>query len=232
MWSPSFQQNTANAELQRVAAFSFLAAMTFLGRGTCKIFLCTKNAILAGRLEIIMCRSQILEAEILIGTWFPDKIHSLRTTGERASMTSGNLLVGPTHAFAPSSSTPSRIKTIFDVCKEKLTHAKGLRGLIKRFIRQKILLYLIPKLLSIIHNSRLQENYAIDTRLLPDSKGKQKDILLPKSLDIYRPKRHRTIFNKFQLNELRKEFHRNPYLIGEKRSLLAKKLHLTDIQQN
>lgn len=46
--------------VQRVAAFSFLAAMTFLGRGTCKIFLCTKNAILAGRLEIIMCRSQIL----------------------------------------------------------------------------------------------------------------------------------------------------------------------------
>lgn len=55
-------------------------------------------------------------------------------------------------------------------------------------------------------------------------------MLFPKALDLYRPKRPRTMFTSQQITELEKEFRRNPYLIGDKRIKLAEKLNLTDMQ--
>ncbi|VDK72072.1 unnamed protein product [Anisakis simplex] len=63
-----------------------------------------------------------------------------------------------------------------------------------------------------------------------DSKGEVREMLFPKALDLYRPKRPRTTFSTYQLNELEKEYEQNPYLIGEDRVKLADKLKLTDTQ--
>ncbi|VDN32141.1 unnamed protein product [Gongylonema pulchrum] len=63
-----------------------------------------------------------------------------------------------------------------------------------------------------------------------DSKGEVKEMLFPKALDLFRPKRPRTTFTSQQLAELEQEFLRNPYLTGDERTKLAEKLHLSDTQ--
>ena len=63
-----------------------------------------------------------------------------------------------------------------------------------------------------------------------DSKGGEKILLLPKALDLDRPKRTRTAFAKWQLDGLERAFELNPYLVGEQRSALAKRLALSETQ--
>uniref|UniRef100_A0A914QGX4 Homeobox domain-containing protein n=2 Tax=Panagrolaimus TaxID=55784 RepID=A0A914QGX4_9BILA len=60
--------------------------------------------------------------------------------------------------------------------------------------------------------------------------GSIKKLIFPKALDLNRPKRPRTTFSKEQLIILKREFDRNPYLIGKERKELAKKLELTETQ--
>uniref|UniRef100_A0A914YZN9 Homeobox domain-containing protein n=1 Tax=Panagrolaimus superbus TaxID=310955 RepID=A0A914YZN9_9BILA len=60
--------------------------------------------------------------------------------------------------------------------------------------------------------------------------GSIKKLIFPKALDLNRPKRPRTTFSKEQLIILKREFDRNPYLIGQERKELAKKLELTETQ--
>ena len=58
----------------------------------------------------------------------------------------------------------------------------------------------------------------------------EKILLLPKALDLDRPKRSRTAFAKWQLDALETHFGTNPYLIGEQRTQLAKRLGLSETQ--
>ena len=64
----------------------------------------------------------------------------------------------------------------------------------------------------------------------PDSKGMEKILLLPKALDLDRPKRSRTAFAKWQLDALETTFRHNPYLVGEQRTSLARRLALSETQ--
>lgn len=57
-----------------------------------------------------------------------------------------------------------------------------------------------------------------------------KILLLPKALDLDRPKRTRTAFAKWQLDALERAFELNPYLVGEQRTALAKRLALSETQ--
>ena len=63
-----------------------------------------------------------------------------------------------------------------------------------------------------------------------DSKGMEKILLLPKALDLDRPKRSRTAFAKWQLDALETTFRLNPYLVGEQRTSLARRLALSETQ--
>jgi hypothetical protein len=56
--------------------------------------------------------------------------------------------------------------------------------------------------------------------------------LLPKALDLDRPKRSRTAFAKWQLDALETTFCSHPYLVGEQRTLLARRLGLSETQVN
>ena len=58
----------------------------------------------------------------------------------------------------------------------------------------------------------------------------EKILLLPKALDLDRPKRSRTAFAKWQLDALETHFGSNPYLIGQQRTQLAKRLGLSETQ--
>lgn len=60
--------------------------------------------------------------------------------------------------------------------------------------------------------------------------GSVKELIFPKALDLNRPKRPRTTFSDDQLKILKKEFDKNPYLIGKERQKLAKELGLTETQ--
>ena len=60
--------------------------------------------------------------------------------------------------------------------------------------------------------------------------GSIKELVFPKALDLNRPKRPRTTFSDDQLRILKKEFEKNPYLVGKERQKLAKELHLTETQ--
>ncbi|RWS23282.1 ventral anterior homeobox 2b-like protein, partial [Leptotrombidium deliense] len=62
------------------------------------------------------------------------------------------------------------------------------------------------------------------------SNGDEKQILLPKKLDLERPKRLRTTFTSNQLQTLEDVFARNRYLSAKEKKELSSKLKLTETQ--
>ena len=66
--------------------------------------------------------------------------------------------------------------------------------------------------------------------LYADAHGHKKELVFPRALDLARPKRARTQFSAQQLDGLEREFVRNPYLVGDERTLLASRLQLTETQ--
>ncbi|KAL3307883.1 Ventral anterior homeobox 1 [Cichlidogyrus casuarinus] len=60
--------------------------------------------------------------------------------------------------------------------------------------------------------------------------GLVKELIYPKALDLFRPKRSRTTFSSYQLDQLEKSFKTNKYLVGKERSDLAERLQLTEMQ--
>ncbi|XP_011856535.1 PREDICTED: ventral anterior homeobox 1 [Mandrillus leucophaeus] len=78
-----------------------------------------------------------------------------------------------------------------------------------------------------------------DGRVLPadispslDAKGSIREIILPKGLDLDRPKRTRTSFTAEQLYRLEMEFQRCQYVVGRERTELARQLNLSETQAN
>ncbi|NXA00539.1 VAX2A protein, partial [Nesospiza acunhae] len=66
--------------------------------------------------------------------------------------------------------------------------------------------------------------------LLTDAKGTIREIVLPKGLDLDRPKRTRTSFTAEQLYRLELEFQRCQYVVGRERTELARQLNLSEMQ--
>ncbi|EPY82191.1 hypothetical protein CB1_000678006 [Camelus ferus] len=66
--------------------------------------------------------------------------------------------------------------------------------------------------------------------LLQDAKGSIREIILPKGLDLDRPKRTRTSFTAEQLYRLEMEFQRCQYVVGRERTELARQLNLSETQ--
>ncbi|XP_061601597.1 ventral anterior homeobox 1 [Cololabis saira] len=66
--------------------------------------------------------------------------------------------------------------------------------------------------------------------LVRDAKGSIREIILPKGLDLDRPKRTRTSFTAEQLYRLEMEFHRCQYVVGRERTELARQLNLSETQ--
>ncbi|XP_008823003.1 ventral anterior homeobox 2 [Nannospalax galili] len=66
--------------------------------------------------------------------------------------------------------------------------------------------------------------------LVRDAKGTIREIVLPRGLDLDRPKRTRTSFTAEQLYRLEMEFQRCQYVVGRERSELARQLNLTETQ--
>ncbi|XP_033870632.1 ventral anterior homeobox 2 [Acipenser ruthenus] len=66
--------------------------------------------------------------------------------------------------------------------------------------------------------------------LVRDAKGTIREIVLPKGLDLDRPKRTRTSFTAEQLYRLELEFHRCQYVVGRERTELARQLNLSETQ--
>ncbi|XP_015479173.1 ventral anterior homeobox 2b, partial [Parus major] len=64
----------------------------------------------------------------------------------------------------------------------------------------------------------------------PDAKGTIREIVLPKGLDLDRPKRTRTSFTAEQLYRLELEFQRCQYVVGRERTELARQLNLSETQ--
>uniref|UniRef100_A0A7E4VRY0 Homeobox domain-containing protein n=1 Tax=Panagrellus redivivus TaxID=6233 RepID=A0A7E4VRY0_PANRE len=60
--------------------------------------------------------------------------------------------------------------------------------------------------------------------------GTIKELIFPKALDLNRPKRPRTTFSDEQLEILKREFEKNPYLVGKERLKLAQELNLSETQ--
>ncbi|NXF68051.1 VAX1 protein, partial [Ciccaba nigrolineata] len=65
---------------------------------------------------------------------------------------------------------------------------------------------------------------------LEDAKGSIREIILPKGLDLDRPKRTRTSFTAEQLYRLEMEFQRCQYVVGRERTELARQLNLSETQ--
>uniref|UniRef100_A0A6I8N8V2 Ventral anterior homeobox 2 n=1 Tax=Ornithorhynchus anatinus TaxID=9258 RepID=A0A6I8N8V2_ORNAN len=65
---------------------------------------------------------------------------------------------------------------------------------------------------------------------LLDAKGTIREIVLPKGLDLDRPKRTRTSFTAEQLYRLEMEFQRCQYVVGRERTELARQLNLSETQ--
>lgn len=65
---------------------------------------------------------------------------------------------------------------------------------------------------------------------MPDAKGSIREIILPKGLDLDRPKRTRTSFTAEQLYRLEMEFQRCQYVVGRERTELARQLNLSETQ--
>uniref|UniRef100_A0A3Q4AWU3 Homeobox domain-containing protein n=1 Tax=Mola mola TaxID=94237 RepID=A0A3Q4AWU3_MOLML len=66
--------------------------------------------------------------------------------------------------------------------------------------------------------------------LVRDAKGSIREIVLPKGLDLDRPKRTRTSFTAEQLYRLEMEFQRCQYVVGRERTELARQLNLSETQ--
>ncbi|XP_006862974.1 PREDICTED: ventral anterior homeobox 2 [Chrysochloris asiatica] len=66
--------------------------------------------------------------------------------------------------------------------------------------------------------------------LIRDAKGTIREIVLPKGLDLDRPKRTRTSFTAEQLYRLEVEFQRCQYVVGHERTELARQLNLSETQ--
>ncbi|XP_016057989.1 PREDICTED: ventral anterior homeobox 2-like [Miniopterus natalensis] len=66
--------------------------------------------------------------------------------------------------------------------------------------------------------------------LVRDAKGTIREIVLPKGLDLDRPKRTRTSFTAEQLYRLEMEFQRCQYVVGRERTELAHQLNLSETQ--
>ncbi|PNJ65483.1 ventral anterior homeobox 1 isoform X2 [Pongo pygmaeus] len=66
--------------------------------------------------------------------------------------------------------------------------------------------------------------------LVRDAKGSIREIILPKGLDLDRPKRTRTSFTAEQLYRLEMEFQRCQYVVGRERTELARQLNLSETQ--
>ncbi|XP_033694470.1 ventral anterior homeobox 2 [Tursiops truncatus] len=66
--------------------------------------------------------------------------------------------------------------------------------------------------------------------LVRDAKGTIREIVLPKGLDLDRPKRSRTSFTAEQLYRLEMEFQRCQYVVGRERTELAHQLNLSETQ--
>ncbi|XP_028821230.1 ventral anterior homeobox 2 [Denticeps clupeoides] len=66
--------------------------------------------------------------------------------------------------------------------------------------------------------------------LVRDAKGTIREIVLPRGLDLDRPKRTRTSFTAEQLYRLELEFTRCQYVVGRERTELARQLHLSETQ--
>ncbi|XP_056148337.1 ventral anterior homeobox 1 [Lampris incognitus] len=66
--------------------------------------------------------------------------------------------------------------------------------------------------------------------LVRDAKGSIREIILPKGLDLDRPKRTRTSFTAEQLYRLEMEFQRCQYVVGRERTELARQLSLSETQ--
>ncbi|XP_071609200.1 ventral anterior homeobox 2 isoform X7 [Heliangelus exortis] len=67
--------------------------------------------------------------------------------------------------------------------------------------------------------------------LVRDAKGTIREIVLPKGLDLDRPKRTRTSFTAEQLYRLELEFQRCQYVVGRERTELARQLSLSETQR-
>nr|XP_045225061.1 ventral anterior homeobox 2 isoform X1 [Macaca fascicularis] len=65
---------------------------------------------------------------------------------------------------------------------------------------------------------------------ITDAKGTIREIVLPKGLDLDRPKRTRTSFTAEQLYRLEMEFQRCQYVVGRERTELARQLNLSETQ--
>ncbi|KAB0380055.1 hypothetical protein FD755_007839 [Muntiacus reevesi] len=63
------------------------------------------------------------------------------------------------------------------------------------------------------------------------AKGTIREIVLPKGLDLDRPKRTRTSFTAEQLYRLEMEFQRCQYVVGRERTELARQLNLSETQE-
>lgn len=66
--------------------------------------------------------------------------------------------------------------------------------------------------------------------IVVDAKGSIREIILPKGLDLDRPKRTRTSFTAEQLYRLEMEFQRCQYVVGRERTELARQLNLSETQ--
>lgn len=66
--------------------------------------------------------------------------------------------------------------------------------------------------------------------IFSDAKGSIREIILPKGLDLDRPKRTRTSFTAEQLYRLEMEFQRCQYVVGRERTELARQLNLSETQ--
>ncbi|XP_065581138.1 ventral anterior homeobox 1b-like isoform X2 [Artemia franciscana] len=66
--------------------------------------------------------------------------------------------------------------------------------------------------------------------VVKDARGCSKTLILPKSLDLDRPKRVRTSFTHSQLKALEDAFQSGQYLIGKQRTELARRLGLSETQ--
>ncbi|XP_072113119.1 ventral anterior homeobox 2 [Mobula birostris] len=66
--------------------------------------------------------------------------------------------------------------------------------------------------------------------LVRDAKGTIREIVLPRGLDLDRPKRTRTSFTAEQLYRLEMEFRRCQYVVGRERTELARQLSLSETQ--
>ncbi|CAH1240810.1 VAX1 [Branchiostoma lanceolatum] len=84
------------------------------------------------------------------------------------------------------------------------------------------------KRMSTLEQEETSQNYR--RILVKAPKGTVKEMVLPRALDIDRPKRARTAFTADQLKGLERAFHDSQYVVGQDRTELARQLRLTETQ--